>query len=1153
MADVFDEIAPDEPAKSVAKGDVFDQLSPEPIQAQGDVFDQIVPDNTGEGRPALLPKIGNVLKNVALGVPEAAANVVTGFPASMGAAIATPFARVFGGAPAAQRMQEAGKNLTYQPQTIAGQAIAAGVNEPFVLLDKGLDLALRKLGIAPEMARALKEGMYGGAVLGGVAKGPILSAAAKSLTKAVNSIAVNHPDAPLNVQEALDGAAAMSPEIEAIVKTKIVQERAKAESLSPEVRKLMGERLIQNATPEELTKIAAKRTAEQEAAFKLTYPDIDSPEKVADSVLSSNPVDTRTRLQRLSDAASLEGLPVMRRYGSGDAAIRAGGANNAVKYIAKDLESLGGMGVQDRVLTQRLNEIAYKDAVLQRVDDIIADPKILDTMAALEPLNKVHDIAQYEKDVQAAKADPAFVQAVKDHVTFRQHPLDELYEKIKNVSPPPREAGPYRAGRGKYFPDLRTNIVRKDIAERAYKKYEGTELDGTKLSREVVKATNEITPDRWDVRADLTMPIESVSMDMYPNLLALVGRRYANAMMVDLLNEGSAKGWILDRSEVLGGRLPEGLVSHNIDFPYTDENGLTQYRSRNMFVSPAIKAELQQIRDSSYGSMNTFGRIMTSTALMTLAEFASHMKNLHTYAGWTIPQALGKPQQAGFLISSVHAVRGVMKAMKEIASDSPEVRSRMAQKAMAGEVRPEYSGTGAWYDKMLGPTHHAIMEVDDSIRYMADKAYDEMVADSAAPDTLQARSDFVNRIGQYIPQLMNPTILKMKRTGLSPFAVATAAFTRLGKDKITGYAGFKPTNGIDAAKIRATGYGILASYVALPLILNMITVQNPLGRPGTPLGAIDWGDEPDPKTGKFHVTDPMQLMGIRRFEKGIGLEDLYQGMRQGLSASRTGSKMTDAQLRMLTQFAGPPLQFGVETVFGTQVGTRDYNRRVFPEDDMRQKLENFRAALEKENPAVYRVLLDDVFRSYGYGVPRPDETYGQGVYHKGLVEPLGRATGLYKEVSPALSPAADLAQQYSRSAHGAVTSTQEQFDISQLGKEFAAKLQTAKTPEGRVQVAKEMTEAIKNSQLRIKQPISILKRSLSTQQLSKYLPGIDDMGQLENIYEKANPEEKPLVADRMGLALRMAVQKGNVTEKDLKQHILKYNEMRKTNANQGLK
>ena len=156
-----------------------------------------------------------------------------------------------------------------------------------------------------------------------------------------------------------------------------------------------------------------------------------------------------------------------------------------------------------------------------------------------------------------------------------------------------------------------------------------------------------------------------------------------------------------------------------------------------------------------------------------------------------------------------------------------------------------------------------------------------------------------------------------KDSGMSPFLTAGRNFNKQGRLALTGDTGIKASSKGAASQMRFTnllGTGLLFTF---PMMLNTLTTGNPSGRPGVPLGAWDLGT--DDEKGKHQIIDLLQITGIRRGMKSIGVDALTEGLRQGKNANQIlGQAVQDAGNAVIHPWMGPAPAFASKALTGRQ-------------------------------------------------------------------------------------------------------------------------------------------------------------------------------------------------------------------------------------------
>jgi hypothetical protein len=297
-------------------------------------------------------------------------------------------------------------------------------------------------------------------------------------------------------------------------------------------------------------------------------------------------------------------------------------------------------------------------------------------------------------------------------------------------------------------------------------------------------------------------------------------------------------------------------------------------------------------------------------------------------------------------------------------SDTPAIRAEQAEMAKMGMLRPEYPATGI---QSITHGQQLLHKVDTAARITMNRFYTNLVEQGLAKNSLESRRAYVMQCGEYNSRLMGHWSRLARDSGMSPFLVAGRNFNRLGRRMTTGNLGIETTGAKATARLRATSLLRVGMLFTLPMMVNTILTGNPGGRSGVPLGAIDTGK--DDKNGKHIIVDLLQITGIRRGLTSTGANAVIEGIRQGKNFNQIAGQATgDVTRSALHPWMGPAPAFAFKGVFGMQPDMRgQYSPKKVTQGGIAKNIEDFRAALESQNPLLYSLVKPAIEgKSEGY-------------------------------------------------------------------------------------------------------------------------------------------------------------------------------------------
>jgi len=699
---------------------------------------------------------------------------------------------------------------------------------------------------------------------------------------------------------------------------------------------------------------------------------------------------------RMYKAVTIDVLPELSDAGVSNNAVQHAHARSAVPKIVDDL--LSRVFPEDYKNPEKMApfiDILNKDNILGGYDAFLLNASEArasgDENAAAkwdrlaENVKQVHDLDAYDADVQKAKSNKKFMQIVQrwqDNVSPR---LDQLYNEMKQV-----DTFTQRDSRGRYL-DSRINLLTEEAAERWTESLQDLDKPMPEPSASSYRNPN-VKRDPTDFMAKFT---GEYSKDARAVLSAVVSHRWNEVTKMRFYND------LLDTVAIKaepGQQAPEGYSRMPFKMAQTDSNGHTSTVEQSIFVPKAMVSEIRSVLGTDMRlKENVVGRILTGIQLTQLADLTTHTKN--------IMSVVTRAQGAGDVwtdvmrkvpgIGSVDAMWRLAKTTREVLQDTPEIRAEIAQMAQRGLVRPEFPATGI---QKITRGQEIIHAADTSARVVMNRFFDNLVERKLVLDTEENRRGFVNQVGEYNSRLEGPIMKAAKQSGLSPFIVAGRNFNRQGRWALTGNPGVEAASLNAAAQMRVTNIVGTAALFTLPMMLNYLTTGKVSGRSGTPIGAWDLGLPPDEK-GKHKAIDLLSWTGVRRGMRSIGLDAMARGLMNGDNWNDiAGNALQDAGNTVLHPWNGPAMAFLEKTATGKQFDLRGkMEAEKVPEGGGLQFLENFRAALESQNPLVYSIVRP-AFQEVGLD-QKIKPGYAQDVVNTLLKSP-GQAAGVVDVTPP---------------------------------------------------------------------------------------------------------------------------------------------------------
>jgi hypothetical protein len=521
-----------------------------------------------------------------------------------------------------------------------------------------------------------------------------------------------------------------------------------------------------------------------------------------------------------------------------------------------------------------------------------------------------HDLDAMDRELQEARKNPKNVATGERWNTYVVPEMDRLYNEMAR-----RDPDEPQPARGRY-PELgkRVNLLPEEHAEEM-----ANYLDATKPMTDFSQASSYRNPDvKGDPFARIAKLTGKYSDDaglVLTNAFAQRMHEVTKLRLYDALKRKS--GAVEVEKGAAGPREINGkpVAALPIKVPET-RNGVTMKVEKNLYVPADSFAMIRRVLNTDMAvSQNPIARALTKIQLIQISDASSHLKNMHTRVAVVLNESYAGKDLWRKLpgLASADAIKQMYDLAKEVAEDTPEIRAEIASISKVGNLRSAYEHTG-----ILGKVGAALYEVDLASRILLNRKYTELVKAKEAKDTPEARSKFIGQLGEYNRRLMGPLAAFLRDSGFAPFIVAGQNYNRAASRMVLGTPTFEPANGEVAVKTRINNVATLATGVASIALFNYLLTGQFGGRKGTPLGAIDTGE--DTKDGKRKVIDVFNLMGIRRGLRAIGANAIIEGSRTGESFDEmTGKSFDDITATQAHPFLGPAMSAVASTLSGKRL------------------------------------------------------------------------------------------------------------------------------------------------------------------------------------------------------------------------------------------
>lgn len=783
----------------------------------------------------------------------------------------------------------------------------------------------------------------------------------------------------------------------------------------------------------ERQRIAKNQTGDTGSLFSLMPRD----ENDKRPFLERAAVATKAMIRDVRDNMNLDPVPRLSRAGAGDSAAAHAFARPAAKYIADDVmakvfptqyhdaaatsqtwDALNAdriLGIHDEfrkraaAKTAEAADLQQQPTTVKGANDNEIKNLLQGAKEYTEKANAIdvkHGVANLEAKWQSAMKDPEIAGNVERWNNLGAPVLDGLYNEMKALDPdapqPPR--GRHSAGVSLVSND-------HDLFDYGMGEQGATEPDPKQPAGGTMRNAK-VSKDRWDQSASGLGDYETNPETV---LNKIIGARWNQVTKLRLFKdmENSGTGYIADAPPVLNENgKPVQLRRLDITQPKTEDNGYTRMVPKTMWVRPEAYRETRDVLNTDLAPPSSpVFRALTRIQLLQVADAVTHTKNLHSVLASALGGESGWRDLARKVpgIATGDAVQEWVRTWREMVGDGPGIREEMAAMAKAGNLRPDFPAAGIQKITKMQDFLHA---ADTAGRVILNRRFDNLVARGEAVDSGTNRRNFIAQLGNYNRRLMNPMARIFKDLGLSPFVTAGTTFNRQGRRLLTGDPGYTATSTGAALKARAINLGgVVMAMGLLPSLVNMATTGHPLGRSGTPFGAIDTGTDDD--QGNHRIFDYLQLMGMRRGLRSLGIDAIANGLIDGKDWNTIGGNaVNDVTQAALHPWMGPGVGFAAAALTGRRLDTRGkMEANVMPQGGLAQNLENARAALQSQNPFVYGVgkaIASPVNKALGGG----GDGQGTGadladVAGTLLKSPLG-AAGI-KSVQPGTDAAQDAA------------------------------------------------------------------------------------------------------------------------------------------------
>lgn len=534
-----------------------------------------------------------------------------------------------------------------------------------------------------------------------------------------------------------------------------------------------------------------------------------------------------------------------------------------------------------------------------------------------------------EEEYQAFLKEPETQAAVERYKERRERDIEPLYKQARDIDPNvelPGRGQQTGARTNLYVPDEETGGV--------------PQIRSTPNLRATFKRRTRFANPASGAAEQYGFDFQKAMENTYSGLYEIANKNAFDKKLVDTGNAVIAKP---------GERvvLPDGEATES--FPLKAQTlvnrGSMVPRNQDIYVRKSLAQEyagVSNARKTPPALVQKAGNFFNKAALVGLTDATVHVSNLAT-AILTRPGIVGgslASDTAASLVQPAYAIASLGKALAKGLKDNTEQLSELAQ---MGALREKHQGN--WVSKGIG-------KIDQLVRLSLDDTYQELARRGIVEDTEQARREFVNQVGQYNNRLTDYWTSLLKQSGASPFLTAGKTFNTLGVRNAVFAPGVEATSNLNALALRANVIAKAIGTFSTIAAANYLLTGKATGRPGTPLGRIDTGN--DDSAGRPLTVPALDIAGFGRGYRVTGVRGAVEAARMGL----TKADMIDAAKRdiansIIGPVGGPIPRFAIGAVVGRPaavgIGRGDYEAAAPGES---QTLKDVKQAAIEVNPTL---------------------------------------------------------------------------------------------------------------------------------------------------------------------------------------------------------
>lgn len=433
--------------------------------------------------------------------------------------------------------------------------------------------------------------------------------------------------------------------------------------------------------------------------------------------------------------------------------------------------------------------------------------------------------------------------------------------------------------------------------------------------------------DKYDT--DIGAMIEN-SMGAYKG--AMKARMYRTLVEQGLAQWGNSKDGYTDPSGVVYKELPGVKPPKGTQTAAEGETSL--------YVHPDsyndVRRALQVDQPLEPGTVRAFNGALTTAALASTVEMASHGKNLLTF--------LFKP--------GVNPVDVISEGRKLMAKD-PATMKRLSELARIGALKAHGLESEPSALSRYNPLKYGGEVLDflqQTMRLVGENAYDRLVKQGRETYSETGKRDFINQLGQYNKAGQQKYVALLRDTGWGLFATAGTNYYMQGLGSLYGDPGLKGSSTAHRVGLHAEVLGRIALVAGSAALANYLAHGRVDGSDDTPLGAIKLGES----NGKTIYYDLTNLTGLTRGMRATGLLALTEGLRRGDTAGQIGDRaFRNAWQSALHPAEGPAVSFIHTALSGENTLGQKISKKAMPGEG--QSIKDITAALLAANPVIGQI------------------------------------------------------------------------------------------------------------------------------------------------------------------------------------------------------